>query len=91
MKQVMVRYKVKPDQTAKNEELVRAVYDETAAHRIRGLGTRTFKLDDDLSFVHNCGRDRRRAAFAGRRRGVQGVHEGHRRALRSAPGGHRAS
>jgi hypothetical protein len=28
MRQVTVRYKVKPDQAARNEELVRAVYDE---------------------------------------------------------------
>ena len=52
MKQVMVRYKVKPDQTAKNEELVRAVYDELRSIEFEGLRYATFKLDDDVSFVH---------------------------------------
>jgi hypothetical protein len=52
MKQIMVRYKVKPDQTAKNEELVRAVYDELRRTEFEGLRYATFKLDDDVSFVH---------------------------------------
>lgn len=52
MKQVMVRYKVKPDQTAKNEELVRAVYDELQRTEFEGLRYATFKLDDAVSFVH---------------------------------------
>jgi hypothetical protein len=52
MKQVMVRYRVKPDQTAKNEELVRAVYDELQRTEFEGLRYATFKLDDDVSFVH---------------------------------------
>jgi hypothetical protein len=48
----MVRYKVKPDQVAKNEELVRAVYDEL--HRVSPASMRyaTFRLDDGVSFVH---------------------------------------
>jgi hypothetical protein len=51
-RRVMVRYKVKPDRVAENEELVRAVYDEL--HRIQPAGLRyaTFKLDDGVSFVH---------------------------------------
>jgi hypothetical protein len=52
MKQVMVRYKLKPDQTAKNEALVRAVYDELQRTEFEGLRYATFKLDDDVSFVH---------------------------------------
>ena len=31
MRQVMVRYKVKPDRVEENEQLVRAVYEELAA------------------------------------------------------------
>jgi hypothetical protein len=51
-RRVIVRYKVKPDRVAENEELVRAVYDEL--HRIQpgGLRYATFKLDDGVSFVH---------------------------------------
>jgi hypothetical protein len=52
MRRVMVRYKVKANQVAKNEELVRAVYEEL--HRLNPAGLRyaTFRLDDGVSFVH---------------------------------------
>jgi hypothetical protein len=52
MTQVMVRYKVKPDQAAANEELVRAVYDELDRTKPAGLRYATFKLEDGVSFVH---------------------------------------
>ena len=52
MKRVMVRYKVKPDRVAENEELVRAVYAELARARPPGLRYETFRLDDGVSFVH---------------------------------------
>jgi hypothetical protein len=49
MKRIMVRYKVKPDQVAANERLVRDVYDELARTRPEGLRYGTFKLDDGVS------------------------------------------
>jgi hypothetical protein len=52
MRQVMVRYTVKPDRVAENEELVRAVYDELAATAPAGLRYATYRLDDGVSFVH---------------------------------------
>jgi hypothetical protein len=52
MRQVMVRYKLKPDRVAENEELVRAVYDELARTEPAGLHYATFRLDDGVSFVH---------------------------------------
>ena len=52
MRQVMVRYKVKPDRVEENEQLVRAVYDELAATRPAGLRYATFRLEDGVSFVH---------------------------------------
>jgi hypothetical protein len=52
MKRVMVRYKVKPDQVAVNEQLVRDVYDELARTQPEGLRYGTFKLPDGVSFVH---------------------------------------
>jgi quinol monooxygenase YgiN len=52
MRQVMVRYKVKPDRADENEQLVRAVYDELAATAPAGLRYATFRLDDGASFVH---------------------------------------
>ena len=52
MKRVMVRYKVKPDRAAENEELIRAVYDELAQTKPSGFRYATFQLDDGVSFVH---------------------------------------
>jgi quinol monooxygenase YgiN len=52
MQQVIVRYKVKPDRVAENEQLVRAVYAELHDSRPAGLRYATFKLEDGVSFVH---------------------------------------
>ena len=52
MRRVMVRYKVKPDRVAENEQLVRNVYDELARVMPEGFHYGTFKLEDGLSFVH---------------------------------------
>jgi quinol monooxygenase YgiN len=52
MRQVMVRYKVKPDRVEENEALVRAVYDELARVEPEGLRYQTFRLEDGVSFVH---------------------------------------
>ena len=52
MRQVMVRYKVKPERIEENEELVRAVYDELHQAEPAGLRYATFKLDDGVTFVH---------------------------------------
>jgi hypothetical protein len=52
MKRVMVRYKVKPEQVATNEQLVRDVYAALATAQPDGLQYATFKLDDGVSFVH---------------------------------------
>jgi hypothetical protein len=51
-RRVMVRYRVKPDRVAENEELVRAVYDELQRTGPAGLRYATFRLDDGVSFVH---------------------------------------
>jgi hypothetical protein len=52
MRRVMVRYKVKADQVATNEELVRAVYEELQRTQPAGLRYATYQLDDGVSFVH---------------------------------------
>ena len=52
MNQVMVRYKVKPEQAARNEELVRQVYDDLHRAAPDGLRYATFVLEDGVSFVH---------------------------------------
>ena len=52
MKQVMVRYKVKPDQAVRNEELVRRVYEELHRTAPAGIHYATFVQEDGVSFVH---------------------------------------
>jgi hypothetical protein len=52
MRRVLVRYKVKSDRVAENEELVRAVYDELRRTEPEGLRYATFRLEDGVSFVH---------------------------------------
>ena len=50
MRQVMVRYKVKPDRVAENEALVRAVYEELAAPDPAGLLYATIRMEDGVTF-----------------------------------------
>jgi hypothetical protein len=57
MRQVIVRYRLKPDQVERNEALVRAVYDELAQAQPDGLHYATFKLEDGVSFVHVASHD----------------------------------
>jgi hypothetical protein len=52
MKRVMVRYKVKPGEAERNEELVRRVYEELRRVAPAGLRYATFALEDGVSFVH---------------------------------------
>jgi hypothetical protein len=52
MKTLLIRYKTKKDQSAANEELVHAVYDELRTRKPAGLRYGTFKLDDGVTFVH---------------------------------------
>lgn len=48
----MVHYTVKPDQAARNEELVRAVYGELSEVAPAGFRYATFVAEDGVSFVH---------------------------------------
>jgi hypothetical protein len=52
MRQVIVRYKVKPERVEENEQLVRAVYDELHRTEPDGFRYATFRLEDGVSFVH---------------------------------------
>lgn len=51
-RRVVVRYRVKPDQVERNEELVRAVYAELHEAAPAGFSYATFKLEDGVSFMH---------------------------------------
>lgn len=52
MRRIMVRYRVKADRVAENEESVRAVYAELARTRPEGLRYATLRLADGATFVH---------------------------------------
>ena len=52
MRQVIVRYRVKPDRVDENEKLVRAVYEELDRTKPEGLRYATLRLDDGVSLVH---------------------------------------
>lgn len=52
MGQVMVRYKVKPEQAAQNEVLVKQVYEELRQTAPAGIHYATFVQEDGVSFVH---------------------------------------
>jgi hypothetical protein len=57
MKQVIVRYRVKPERAPENEELVRAIYAELNETKPGGLHYATFRLDDGVSFLHLSAHD----------------------------------
>lgn len=48
----LVRYKVKPQQAAENERLVRAVFAALREMKPAGLRYATLKADDGLTFMH---------------------------------------
>ena len=52
MKRILVRYKVKPDRGAENENFIRKVFEELQQKAPAGLRYASFKMDDGLSFVH---------------------------------------
>jgi hypothetical protein len=52
MSKIMVRYEVKPQRAAENEQLIRAVYEELQSTMPAGLRYATFRLEDGVSFVH---------------------------------------
>lgn len=52
MNQIMVRYKVKADRAAENENYIRHVFEQVKREQPAGLAYASFKLDDGVSFVH---------------------------------------
>jgi hypothetical protein len=48
----MVSYKVKPEQTARNEELIHAVFAELDQVQPVGIRYAVSRLDDGVSFIH---------------------------------------
>jgi hypothetical protein len=52
VRNVMVRYKVKPEFAAENEALIRKVFEQLARDRPAGVRYNVFKLGDGVSFMH---------------------------------------
>ena len=52
MKRILVRYKVKEDKAAENEDYIRKVFEELKQTGPKGFRYASFKWDDGLSFVH---------------------------------------
>jgi hypothetical protein len=52
MRQLVIRYEVRPERAEENEALVAAVYEELARTRPDGLRYVTFRSADGVSFVH---------------------------------------
>jgi hypothetical protein len=48
----IVRYTVKPDRVAENEQLLAAIFDELREVGPEGLRYTALKLDDGLTFLH---------------------------------------
>jgi len=52
MATVIVRYKVKSDYTAKNQTLVKAVFEELNRHNPTGFRYASFVAEDELTHFH---------------------------------------
>jgi hypothetical protein len=50
--QVMIRYKVKPEQVERNLELLRAYFEELESTQPGGVRDAAFQLEDSVTFVH---------------------------------------
>ena len=59
MKRTLIRYKTKPERTAENEALIKAVFAELDANAPEGLRYMSLKLADDtfVHFVENDAKD----------------------------------
>jgi hypothetical protein len=55
MQQDLIRYRTRPEQAAANEELIRAVYEELRKTQPDGLSYATFRLADQVTFLHLVG------------------------------------
>jgi hypothetical protein len=52
MYQRLIRYRTKPDQADANVKLVEAIYDELHRTNPDGVSYATFRLNDQVTFVH---------------------------------------
>jgi quinol monooxygenase YgiN len=52
MSRVLIRYRLKPDQVERNEELIRAIYEELHRAAPSSLRYVIYKLEDGVTFMH---------------------------------------
>ena len=52
MKRIMVRYKVKSERAAENEDFIARVFAQLRQEKPAGLQYASFKLNDGVSFIH---------------------------------------
>lgn len=52
MKRSLIRYKLKPDRVPENEQFVKEVFRQLQETKPEGLRYATYKLADEVSFVH---------------------------------------
>jgi len=81
----MVRYTVKPEHAAHNEQLVRAVLAELDAVQPPGLRYAAFKLADGVTFVHLIGHDSGEHRPAPQLQALRTFHAGIRERCDEAP------
>lgn len=55
MAQMLIRYRIRPDQLDRNLQLLRAVYDELDTLQPAGLHWTTYQLEDKLTFLDIVG------------------------------------
>ena len=52
MKTTVVRYEVKPERAAENQQLIEAVFAELDEREPEGFTYKVFRLEDGVSFIH---------------------------------------
>jgi hypothetical protein len=52
MKATVVRYQVKPERAAENQELIEVVFAELEEREPEGFTYKVFRLEDGVSFIH---------------------------------------
>jgi hypothetical protein len=52
MTTTIVRYQVKPERAAENQQLIEAVFIELEERELDGFTYKVFRLEDGVSFIH---------------------------------------
>jgi hypothetical protein len=52
MNATVVRYQVKPERAAENQQLIEAVFAELDERKPNGFTYKVFRLEDGVSFIH---------------------------------------